>query len=72
MMCRQNNLKITGSEALPDVNAGGNIADRFQILRDWKLPEPGLPAKVRLHRVRAEGGVGMVVVRAAVKEKKGE
>jgi hypothetical protein len=61
-MCRQNNVKLTGSEALPDVNADGDISSRFQILREWKLPDPDLPAKVRLHRVRCMGGVGMVVV----------
>ena len=69
LMCRQNNLKVTGSEALPDVNAEGDLSERFQILRDWKLPDPDLPAKVRLHRVRAEGGVGMVVVSSKLKEK---
>jgi hypothetical protein len=62
LMCRQNNVKLTGSEALPDVNADGDISSRFQILREWKLPDPDLPAKVRLHRVRCMGGVGMVVV----------
>ena len=62
MMCRQNNMPVTGSVALPDVNADGDISNRFQILRDWKLPDPDQPAKVILHRVRCEGGVGMVVV----------
>ena len=64
LMCRDNNKPVTGSEALPDVNANGDISNRFQILRDWKLPDPDLPAKVRLYRVRCEGGVGMVVVSA--------
>lgn len=69
LMCRQNNLQVTGSEALPDVNAGGDLSERFQILREWKLPDPDEPARVRLHRVRAEGGVGMVVVSSKLKEK---
>ena len=55
MMCRQNNMPVTGSVALPDVNADGDISNRFQILRDWKLPDPDQPAKVILHRVRCEG-----------------
>ena len=67
LMCRQNNVQVTGSVALPDVNANGDISNRFQILRDWKLPDPDLPAKVILHRVRCEGGVGMVVVSAKPK-----
>ena len=70
LMCRQNNVKLTGSEALPDVNADGDIGGRFKILRDWKLPDPDLPAKVRLHRVRCMGGVGMVVVSAKPKADK--
>ena len=69
LMCRQNNVQVTGSVALPDVNAEGDISSRFQILRDWKLPDPDLPAKVRLHRVRCEGGVGMVVVSSQPKTK---
>ncbi|NCY23055.1 hypothetical protein EBX31_14035, partial [bacterium] len=67
LMCRQNNMPVTGSVALPDVNTDGDISSRFQILRDWKLPDPDLPAKVTLHRVRCEGGVGMVVVSAKPK-----
>ena len=63
-MCRQNNTKITGSEPLADVNGDGNIADRFKILRDWKLPDQALDAPVKLHRVSCTGSIGMVVVSA--------
>ena len=63
MMCRQNNTKITGSEPLADVNADGEIAGRFQTLRDWKLPPADLDASVKLHRVSCTGSIGLVVVR---------
>ena len=69
LMCRQNNTKITGSEPLADVNADGDINDRFQILRDWKLPEPGMDAPVKLHRVSCSGSIGMVIVNAGLSKK---
>ena len=62
LMCRQNNTKITGSEPLPDVNADVDLAERFRTLREWKLPEPGLDAPVKLHRVSCSGSIGLVVV----------
>ena len=64
MMCRQNNTKITGSEPLPDVNAEGEVAERFRILREWKLPAADLDAPVKLHRVSCTGSIGLVVVKA--------
>ena len=64
LMCRQNNTKITGSEPLPDVNADGDIARRFQSLREWKLPPASLDAPVKLHRVSCTGSIGLVVVSA--------
>jgi hypothetical protein len=64
MMCRQNNTKITGSEPLPDVNADGDLAGRFQALREWKLPPADLDAPVKLHRVSCTGSIGLVVVKA--------
>ena len=69
LMCRQNNTKITGSEPLADVNAEGDLADRFQLLRDWKLPGPGLDAPVKLHRVSCTGSIGLVVVNSQPKGK---
>ena len=73
LMCRQNNTKITGSEPLADVNAEGDIATRFQILREWKLPLPDLDAPVKLHRVSCTGSIGMVVVSSLPRaEKKGD
>ena len=63
LMCRQNNTKITGSEPLPDVNAEGDVAGRFQALRNWKLPPADLDAPVKLHRVSCTGSIGLVVVK---------
>ena len=70
LMCRQNNTKITGSEPLADVNAEGEIADRFQTLREWKLPPPDLDAPVKLHRVSCTGSIGLVVVSSQPKAEK--
>ena len=67
--CRNNNTKDTGSEPLPDVNPDGDLADRLKILRQWKLPSPEERGAVHLHRVRCEGGVGMVVVSSQPKRK---
>jgi hypothetical protein len=70
MMCRQNNTKITGSEPLPDVNADGDLAGRFQALREWKLPPADMNAPVKLHRVSCTGSIGLVVVRAGLGKSK--
>jgi len=64
LMCRQNNTEITGSEPLPDVNADGDVAGRFKVLRDWKLPPADLDAPVQLHRVSCTGSIGLVIVSA--------
>ena len=69
LMCRQNNTKITGSEPLADVNAEGDLAERFRTLREWKLPEPGLDAPVKLHRVSCSGSIGLVIVNAGLSKK---
>jgi len=69
LMCRQNNTKITGSEPLADVNAGGDIAERFRMMREWKLPDPNLDAPIKLHRVSCTGSIGLVVVSSQPKEK---
>lgn len=60
--CRNNHREKTGSEPLRDINATGEIGDRFAALRRWRLPamEP-MDAPVRLHRVGIWGSVGMVV-----------
>jgi hypothetical protein len=70
LMCRQNNTKITGSEPLPDVNADGDLAGRFQALREWKLPPADLDAPVKLHRVSCTGSIGLVVVKAGLGKSK--
>jgi len=72
LMCRQNNTKITGSEPLPDVNAEGDVAGRFQALRDWKLPAADLDAPVKLHRVNCTGSIGLVIVSSQPGKKKSE
>jgi hypothetical protein len=69
LMCRQNNTKITGSEPLADVNADGDLAERFRILREWKLPDPNLDAPVKLHRVTCSGSIGLVIVNAGLSKK---
>ena len=72
MMCRQNSTKITGSEPLPDVNADGDLAGRFQALREWKLLPADLDAPVKLHRVSCTGSIGLVIVSSQPGKKKGE
>ena len=72
VMCRQNNTKITGSEPLPDVNADGDLAGRFQALRNWKLPPADLDAPVKLHRVSCTGSIGLVVVRDGLGKSKSD
>ena len=62
MMCRQNNTKITGSEPLADVNAEGEVVERFRILREWKLPAADLDAPVKLERINCCGSIGLVIV----------
>jgi len=61
--CRDNHRKMTGSEPLRDINATGELGERFEALRRWRLPTTELTdVSVRLHRVGIWGSVGMVMV----------